>query len=135
MFYGYSLELLLSIAGFAVSVGALVQALRPSGNGGRKVSLAIALAFLVTLLAASTFDHYQHDEAVRRSSENIQVLLRQRDRMTIDQLYSEIYPPVSYAIVGEALNGLVGRGVVSQSVEEFNLNLGSVVRVRVYSMR
>ena len=56
----FSPELLLSIAGFAISVGGFVQIFFLEGAGKKKIiSLATALALLCVLFGAAVFDFYQ----------------------------------------------------------------------------
>ena len=135
MFEKFSPELFLSIAGFAISVGGFVQVFFLEGAGKKKIiSLATALALLWVLFGTAAFDLYQHGETVRETAKNITNLLRRDGNLTIDQLYSEIYPSVAYSTLTEAVDRLVEDGITRHKMEKFILRNGSVIRVRVYSM-
>jgi len=135
VFEKFSPELLLSIAGFAISVGGFVQIFFLEGAEKKKIiSLATALALLCVLFGTAAFGLYQHEENVRETTRNIIYILRRDGYSSIDQLYSEIYPAVAYSTLTKAVDRLVEDGVTRHKIEELNLKNGSVIRVRVYSM-
>ncbi len=136
MLGGFSIDLLLAIAGIAISIGGFAQVFFLENTGKRKtILLATSLVFLCVLFGIAIFDQSQQQRLVRETSRSITEALRGKTYLTIDQLYAEIYPPVDYSIVTEAMDQLTRDGITVHKTEDFNLRDGSVIQVRVFSLK
>ena len=131
----FSFEFFVTVLGVAISAGGFVQVFFIEGAGKRRIIfLSTTLALLFVLFITAAYDFYRHEEDVRQTSDNIIDVLQRDGYVTIDQLYSEIFPAVPYSTLTEAVTRLVEDGVMRHEIEDFNIRNGSVIEVRVYSL-
>jgi len=128
------LQLILSVAGFAISVGGLVQVYFMNGEGeAKKRVLVTTLTILVGLSGIAIYAWHRENKEIKVTSDDIVTLLQEQHNLTVDQIYAEIYPPRDFSLVNESLEQLVKNGTVRHRLEEFNLRHDGIIMVRVYS--
>ena len=124
-----SLEAVLAIAAFAISLGGLVSVLLVESHR-KEVALAVVVAALVATSGVALYRLYQHDQLISRVQEDIVAELSRGTR-TFDQLYEELlYVP--FPVVSEALFRAVESGAVDHRIIEFRGSEGSLLHVRGY---
>jgi len=116
-----SIELVLSIASFALSIGGLVPVLLLKERR-KQVVLAIILAALIPSSGVTFFRLYQHETLINRIENEITNKLSYHT-WTFDQLYHELHY-VPYPIVSEALFNAVEDGMIGFRTIEFRTDDG-----------
>ncbi len=125
------IETYLSIAGFALSLGALLFAFVRKDRM-RETVLVTVVAALTATSGIALLRHHQEEELVTRAQEEILSKLS-NDALTFDQLYQELnFPP--FPVVNEALFRAVERGAIGYRVVEFKRD-GAMLAVRLYYVR
>jgi hypothetical protein len=118
-----TIELPLSIASFALSIGGLVPVLLLKERR-KQVILAIILAALIPTSGIILYELYQHESMINRVEKEIASRLSHHT-WTFDQIYNELhYAP--YPIVSEALFRAVEGGMIGHRVIEFRSEEGTL---------
>lgn len=123
-----TIELMLSIASFALSIGGLVPVLLLKERR-KQIVLAIILASLIPTSGVIFYRLYQHESLVSRVGEEISEKISTHT-WTFDQIYSELHY-VSYPIVSEALFNAVEEGTIGHKNLEFRSDNG-ILQVKGY---
>ena len=124
-----SIEVFLSIAGFALSLGGLVSILFVEDRK-KEVALAVVVAALVATSGVALYRLYQHDQLIGRVEEEI-VSKLSHNTWTFDQIYEELHY-VPFPVVNEALFRAVESGAIGHRLIEFRGSDGSLLQVRGY---
>lgn len=111
-----TIELVLSITSFALSIGGLVPVLLLKERR-KQVVLAIILAALIPASGITFYHLYQYESLINRVEKEIASKLSHHT-WTFDQIYHELHY-VSYPIVSEALFRAVEGGMIGHKVIEF----------------
>ncbi len=123
-----TIETFLSIASFALSLGALLSVLLFKDRR-REVAVIVVIAALVATSGIAFFRHHQEEQLIKRVQAEIMSTLS-NDALTFDQLYQELhFRP--FSIVNEALFRAVEEGTIGHCVVEF-LREGAMLDVRLY---
>lgn len=118
-----TIELVLSIASFALSIGGLVPVLLLKERK-KQVILAIILSALIPTSGITFYALYQHESMINRVEKEIASRLAHHT-WTFDQIYNELhYAP--YPIVSEALFRAVEGGMIGHRVIEFRSEEGTL---------
>lgn len=124
-----TLQTLLAVASFALSIGGLVRiSIRSETTKG--VSIVVIISALVLLSSIELYQTYQHHQHLNTVSQDILAALGQ-EVMTLDQLYETLHYE-ELSIVTEAVDDLVGEHNVGQKILELKDVFGSSFRVRGY---
>jgi len=124
-----SLESVLAIASFALSVGGLAHILIiPTLR--RQVILAVVVAALVPTTGFALYRVQQHERRLTRMEAAI-IKKLSHDTLTFEQVYEGLHYE-EFATVNEAIFRLVARGALGQRVLEVRSADGTPLRLRVY---
>ena len=114
-----TIELMLSIASFALSIGGLASIFLVNNKESNKnpVVLAVVIAALVPITGVTLYNQHQHESLVEHVRKEIgQKLLHQV--WTFDQIFSELHY-VSLPVVSEAIFRSVAKGTIGYKIIEF----------------
>lgn len=119
-----TMELSLSIASFALSVGGLVAVLRPKAEESRRklIILAVIIALLIPTTGITVYRLYHHQTLINNAKNKITEKLKNHV-WTFDQLYNELHY-IPYPIVSEALFRAVQEGAIGHKILEFRSDEG-----------
>ena len=122
------IEMFLSIASFAISVGGLVSVFAVKDRK-KEIVLSVVVAALVATSGVALYQLYRQEQLVTQVQSEILAKLS-HETLTFDQLYQELlYRPLP--IVTEALFRAIEKGVIGHRVIEF-LKDGKTLAVRCY---
>lgn len=128
-----SLDLVLTIAGVAASVGGLVAVLAGGGRERKQIVIAAVLAFLAATTTVLVLGHLERRQVLRKTEREVVGLIDNSTR-TIDDLYHHLLN-VPLPVISEALQNLIEQGRVSHRILELRTASGEFVDVRGYSLR
>ena len=126
-----SIELMLTIISFAISIGGLVPVFTKKEK--KAIIYAMVISALIAVSAISLWATYQHNKNISEVEEEIIKKISNKT-LTFDQIYEEVYFK-SFSLVNEALFN----GVKEQSIGDSLISLrgddNSMIKVRVYYVR
>lgn len=124
------MEIFLNIASFSISVGGLIAAFVVKDNKRKAIVFGAVAAALITTSGTALYLSYQHEKYVDRvQGEMIKIL--SLGAITFDDLYQNIYPPVSHELLREALYEGVEEGLIGYRPIRLQSN-GKTVSVKVF---
>jgi hypothetical protein len=122
------IEMFLSIASFAISVGGLVSIFAVK-HRRKEVVFAIVVAALVATTGVALYQDYRQGQLITQVQSEILEKLS-HETLTFDQLYQELlYRPLP--VVNEALSRAIEKGEIGHRVIDFQKD-GKTLAVRCY---
>lgn len=125
--------LFLSIASFSISVGGLVAVFVVQNDKKKIIVLSVVVASIIVTSGAALYSSYRHEKYVDRVQEEIVEILKP-EALTFDDLYQNIFPPVSHELLREALYA----GIEERSIGYRPMRLqsnGKIMSVKVFYSR
>jgi hypothetical protein len=124
------IELLIPIANFSVSVGGLVAFFVTEDIKKKELVISAVLSTIVVISLATGYSYYRHIKQIDRIQEEI-INNLPPEGLTFDDLYINIFPPVSHELLREALyTGIEGRLIGYRSMH-LQSN-GRIMSVKVF---
>ncbi len=127
-----TIETLLAIASFAISVGGFISSVFIFKDHWKRVALIVTIILLVATTGAALYQHYQHNRQISKVEKEIIEKLSY-NRWTFDQLYHELHFK-SFPLVSEALFRGIEKGIIGDNVIEVRINY-DFQQVRVYYVK
>ncbi len=127
------IETFLSIASFSISVGGLVAVFVVKDNRKRAIVCGVVVAVITVTSGIALYSSYQHERQVDRIQQQMLELLSS-EAFTFDDLYQNIYPPVSHKILREALYAGIEKDLVGYQPVRLQYN-GKVISVKMFHAR
>jgi len=126
------MEIFLNIASFSIAVGGLVAVFVVKK---KEIVFAVIVAAFIAISGTSLYSSYQHQRYVGWVQEEmIKILSQEREAMTLDDLYLNIFPPVSHELLREALYDGVEKGAIGYRTERCRIE-GKMMSVKVFYAR
>ena len=125
------LQMILSIAGFSMSVGGLASAFAVKDQR-KTLVLSLTLAALLATTGTAVFEQLSTRHQVSIVRTELAELL-EREELTFDELYQQL-PFRSYQQLNEALSLGVDEGVIGHRLVRFQTE-GRLVSVRMYFIK
>jgi hypothetical protein len=127
------IETFLSIASFSTSFGGLVAVLGLKEGPIKKIVLAVVVAVLLVTSGTMLYVFCRHERCVDRVKlRMINILVP--EKMTVDDLYQSIFPPVSHELLMEALYDAVEEGAIGYEPLKLQ-SKGKTMSVKVFYAR
>lgn len=127
------IEIFLSIAGFSISVGGLVAVFVVKDDKKKEIVLSVVVAALIITSGAALYSSYQHEKYVDRVQKKMVEILSS-EAITFDDLYQNIFPPVSHELLREALYEGIDEGAIGYRPMRLQSN-GKFMSVKVFYAR
>lgn len=127
------IELFISIASFSISVGGLVAVIVVKDDKKKEIVFSVVVATIIVLSGVTLYSSYQHEKQIDRIQEEI-IKNLPPEGLTFDDLYMNIYPPVSHELLREALY----TGIEERSIGYRSMRLqsnGKIMSVKVFYPR
>ncbi len=124
--------IILSIASFSISVGGLV-AVFVVKESKKEIVFFVVVAALTVTSGIALYSYYRHEKSVDRVQEIIVESLSSKG-LTFDDLYQDIFPPVSHELLREALYA----GIEEKSIGYRSMRLhhnGKIMSVKVFYVK
>lgn len=127
------IETFLNIASFSISVGGLVAVFVVKSGKKKEIALGVVVAVLIATSGTTLYSSYQHEKYVDRVQEEM-VKILSSEAITFDDLYQNIYPPVSHELLREALYDGVEKGAIGYRPVRLQSN-SKIMSVKVFYAR
>jgi hypothetical protein len=96
------IEIFLSIASFSISAGGLVAVFVVKDDKKKVIVLSVIVSAIVVTSSVGLYSYYQHEKYINSVQEEL-VKILSPEPLTFDDLYQNIFPPVSHELLREAL--------------------------------
>ena len=126
------IQIFLTIASFSISVGGLIAFFVVRGSK-KEIVLGVIVAALVATSGATVYSSYRHSKYVDRVQKAM-VKVLSPEAMAFDDLYQNIYPPVSHEVLREALYDAIEEGTVGYRPIRLQYN-GRIMSVKIFYSR
>ncbi|OIP87002.1 MAG: hypothetical protein AUK24_10070 [Syntrophaceae bacterium CG2_30_49_12] len=127
------IEIFLSIASFSISVGGLVAVFVVKNDKKKEIVFSVVVAAIIVISGATLYSSYQHEKYVDRVQDEI-VKILSLEALTFDDLYQNIFPPVSHELLREALYGGIEERFIGYRPMRLQSN-GKMMSVKVFYAR
>lgn len=125
------LQLILSVAGFSMSVGGLASAFALKDQR-KSLVLSLTLAALLATTGTALFEHVSARHQISIVRTELAELL-EREELTFDELYQQL-PFRSYQQLNQALSLGVDEGVIGHRLVHLQIE-GRLLSVRMYFIK
>jgi len=127
------IEIILSIASFSISVGGLVAVVVVKDARKKVIVLSVIVSALIVTSGVTLYSSYQHEKYIDRVQEKMIDILS-TGAITFDDLYQNIFPPVSHELLREALYEGIDEGAIGYRPMRLQSN-GKFMSVKVFYAR
>lgn len=128
-----SLELVLSIASFALAIAGLIIRFFLPDRPAKHTLIAAVLIFILLISSASLFNIWEENNAIQRAAEDI-VRIIGNEKRTFEDILADFRQP-DYKIISDALDLLIEEKRVGSKVLTFFIDEQNEGRVRLYFVR
>jgi hypothetical protein len=127
------IELFLSIASFSLSVGGLAAVFVVKNDNRRKIVFSVFASALIVTSGTALFTFYQHEKRIHRVQEEI-INVLSSEALTFEDLYQNIFPPVSHELLREALYDGIEKKLIGYRPIRLQSN-GKIISVKLFFPR
>ena len=127
------IDIFLSTASFSISVGGLVAAFVVKGDKKKEIVLSVVVAAIIVTSGIALYSSYRHEKYIDRAQEEI-VKILSSEALTFDDLYQNIFPPVSHELLREALYAGIEERLIGYRPMRLQSN-GKIISVKVFYNR
>lgn len=127
------MEIFLNIASFSISVGGLIAVFVVKDNKRKAIVFGAVVAALIATSGIALYLSYQHEKYMDRIQEEM-IKILSSEAITFDDLYQNIFPPVSHELLREALYDGIEEGLIGYRPIRMQSN-GKTMSVKVFYAR
>ena len=133
MLGGLSLELVLSIASFALAIAGLIVRFFLPDRPAKHTLIAAVLIFILIISSASLFKIWEEDKEIQSAAEDILRIIGNEKR-TFEDILADFRQP-DYKIISDALDLLIEEKRVGSKILTFSIDEQNGGRARLYFVR
>ena len=128
-----SLELILSIASFALAIAGLAVRFFLPDRPAKHTLIAAVLIFILIISSASIFKIWEENKEIQRAAEDV-VRIIGNEKRTLEDILADFRQP-DYKIISDAIDLLIEEERVGSKVLTFSIDGQNKVRARLYFVR